>query len=1023
MEKDSSFEWPTYPFTYEEDSKAVDDKINTLTPLVDDFTGSKASNNYKKLDSRLTHLLDRATRIKPTTKAEQDNKSKLISTIVSLISLLEVKGKAHTSTPTKSVAELSLMAGNSSSGEETSDSTDDAKEVMCMKPIPVTKWGTKFTGEPTCSLSAFLERVKELSVARRVFRNALFLSAIDLFEGKALIWYRANRDSFTSWEELVERLSQEFQPVDYDRLLEEVRKTTQASSETIGIYIATMKNLFSRMNGKISETVQLKIIMKNLTPSLQRQLSLVEVTSIEGLLQLGRKIEATRISADKYVPPPKRCHALEPDLAFVGQGSGEPPSARPEQHQSTKNKCWNCGHNGHNSRQCRNPRKRHCYGCGKPDVVRSSCPRCSGNGSRVCRPYLEVSILGRGIVGLLDSGATNTILGGPGIKILNRLSYVIEKCDFTCRLANGEECMVTGRASIPVTLENRVRIIEVLLIPSLKHTLILGTNFWKRMGIVPDLRNGNWSFSKEPPLVTVNSICARSALQPEAERKLQALIERLFEVFPDQVLGKATSVEHKIIANGPPIKQRYYPVSPAIQTIIDKELDEMLSLDVIKKSNSPWASPILLVPKKEGGYRFCVDYRKLNRVTQLDAYPLPQISWTLDRLRDAKYLSSLDIKSAYWQIPVEEEIRKYTAFTVPNRGLFQFKRMPFDLDPYVFVYLDDIVIVTPTLERHLEILEEVITRIRNAGLTFSKDKCSFCRESLKYLGYVVDRNGLRVDPDKVRAILEIPLPRKVSEVRRMVGVASWYRHFVSNFSTIISPLTSLLRKNQKFVWSDRCEKSLKKVKENLIIAPVLSCPDFTQEFTIQTDASDFGLGAVLSQNLNGEEKNPSGRLARWAIRLQQFNFTIVHRKGKDHLVPDMLSRSVPVIVESLEAPMKSDPWYEKIIKSVQENPQKFNNYRLENGRLYKHIWDKGCIGPKLRADVQRYVQRFQMCQKSKPEQQRQPGKISSHVKAVRPWQYVSVDILGPLPRSGRGYAYILVVLDLFSKFPLAFALR
>nr|XP_022906843.1 uncharacterized protein LOC111418530 [Onthophagus taurus] len=756
-----------------------------------------------------------------------------------------------------------------------------------------------------------------------------------------------------------------------------------------------MKNLFGRLNVRIPEALQLKILLKNLLPSIQRQLTLIEIGSIEQLLQLGRKIEATRVTAEKYVPPPKRCEALEPDLAFVGPSGIEDSSAVPENNKSCIKECWNCGKTGHLSRDCRSPPKKRCYGCGKPggtSVDRRPCQESRSKAVEVIldyiftsvrndeRPYIEVDILGRRLVGLLDSGATNTILGSAGIAIVKSLNLVVNKCSFACTVANGEKCEVTGVVSIPITLLNKVT---------------------------------------------------------------------------ENVLGKAVAVEHKIVIKGTPVKQRYYPVSPAIQKVIDAELEEMLSMDVIERSDSPWASPILLVPKKEGGYRFCVDYRKVNQMTERDAYLLPRISWTLDRLRDAKYLTSLDIKSAYWQIPMEEGSKKYTAFTIPNRGLYQFKRMPFglsnstatwqrfidsvlgtDLEPYVFVYLDDIVIVTSTFEKHLEVLTEVLRRINKAGLTLSRDKCKFCRESLKYLGYVVDKNGLQVDPEKVSAILEIPTPRKVKEVRRMLGVASWYRRFVPNFSTIIAPLSNLLRKNQKFIWSEACEKSWTQVKENLITAPVLSCPDFREEFSMQTDASDYGLGAVLSQVIEGEErviaylsrsltlqernfsttekeclavlwaieklrpyvegahfkvvtdhysliwlnnlKNPSGRLARWTVRLQQYTFTIVHRKGKDHVVPDLLSRTVPVVVEELminKKEIKRDPWYEKLKFLVKHQPQNFGNYRLEGQTLLKYV---------------------------------QGGKKGTDNNEH--W-------------NGRGYAYILVVLDLFSKFPLAFALR
>lgn len=204
----------------------------------------------------------------------------------------------------------------------------------------------------------------------------------------------------------------------------------------------------------------------------------------------------------------------------------------------------------------------------------------------------------------------------------------------------------------------------------------------------------------------------------------------------------------------------------------------MLALGVVQPSKSGWSSPIVLVDKPDGSTRFCVNFRRVNAVTKRDAYPLPYVTTILDRLRDAQYLTSLDIKSAYWQIPLSKESQEKTAFTIPGRGLFEFVTMPFglhnapatwqrfidsvigaDLEPNVFVYLDDIVVVTSTFDRHLEVLGKIFQRLNLANLTLNQEKCCICRPELKYLGYVVDRDGLRVDPSKVEAIVNIPIPK------------------------------------------------------------------------------------------------------------------------------------------------------------------------------------------------------------------------------------------------------------------------
>lgn len=760
------------------------------------------------------------------------------------------------------------------------------------------------------------------------------------------------------------------------------------------------------------------------------------------------------------------------------------------------------------------------------------------------RPYLHVKIYNRTFLGLLDSGASRTIVGGPGWEILRTLNLNLKPGKVVCTVANGQKCRSLGVVSLPMCVRDRVRVIDVLVIPELPHLLILGTDFWRIMGVVPDLRRGEWLFSAEP--VHLSSIGIGQELSIDDRTRLDDLVERHFSR-STQALGCTNLVEHRIVVNGPPIKQRYYPISPAMQKIVDVELDKMLSLGVVERSNSPWASPILLVPKKDKSYRFCVDYRKLNAVTERDAYPLPYVSNTLDKLRDANFLTSLDIKSAYWQIPIEEASRPYTAFTVPNRGLFQFCRLPFglcnapavwmrfidqvlgpELEPHVFVYLDDIIIVTPTFEKHLEVLNEVLTRIGNAGLTLNREKCLFCRDELKYLGYVVNKQGLLVDPDKVKAILEIPTPTSVSGVRRILGMASWYRRFIPNFATLVVPLTGLLRKNQVFRWTTSCEDAWSQIRQHLISAPILSCPDFNQEFIIQTDASNFGLGAVLTQRIDGDERvicylsrslsraeriysttekeclavlwaieklrpyvegshftvvtdhyslcwlnklvSPSGRLARWAVRLQQYDFTIVHRSGKDHVVPDALSRSVPVVDTISDDFVSTDKWYSKLLRNVREHPHKFPKFQVINGQLCKYVrssnqyfdnededWKivvskdrraeliKSChdaptcghlglyktfhrlgqkyFWPGMLSDVASYIRKCTTCIKAKPVQRKPAGCMGGHSLIDKPWDVLSIDIVGPLPRTKRGFNYILVVADCFSKFVLTFPLR
>ncbi|KAM8718277.1 hypothetical protein ACLKA7_000979 [Drosophila subpalustris] len=358
-------------------------------------------------------------------------------------------------------------------------------------------------------------------------------------------------------------------------------------------------------------------------------------------------------------------------------------------------------------------------------------------------------------------------------------------------------------------------------------------------------------------------------LEPELKGFLEAELA-LFE----GLQGVSHIAEHKIrLKDDKPLKQRYYPKNPAMQRVIDEQVNELIQAGAIEPSRSPHSAPIVLVKKKTGDWRMCIDYRQLNAHSIPDAYPVPRINHILERLRHARFISTLDLKQGYWQIPMAADSRECTAFTVPGRGLFQWRVMPFGLhsacatfqraldtvigpkmEPHAFAYLDDIVVIGATKEQHVENLREVFRRLRAANLKLNRKKCSFFRKRLVYLGHVISGEGICTDPEKVEAIRSLRAPANCKELRQCLGMASWYRRFVPNFATLVRPMTELLKKGRKWSWDKEQEEALSQLKEKLTTAPVLACPDFSARFVLQTDASDYGLGAVLTQTVDGQER-------------------------------------------------------------------------------------------------------------------------------------------------------------------------
>lgn len=785
------------------------------------------------------------------------------------------------------------------------------------------------------------------------------------------------------------------------------------------------------------------------------------------------------------------------------------------------------------------------------------------------RPYINIKIFDSGIVALLDTGASHSVFGGKGLKVIEKFDLkVFESSEINISTADGTAQKITGYVNLPVQIGSILHIIKVLVVPSLSHTLILGSDFCETFKVVLDYNKSSYFVGEEmakldclPEDLSVCQVNGSRVIQSSSDltknqkNQLESLIERFKSLswMSGTRLGRTNAIEHKIdTGDAEPVKQRHHNMSPYMLGHLNKELDQMLDLGVVRPSQSPWASPVLLVKKKNGDLRFCFDGRKLNSLTKRDAYPLPHVDHILSKLTGARYLSSIDLKSAFWQIPLEESSCEKTAFVVPSRGLFEFVVMPFglnnaaqsqqrlmdqilgySLEPFVFVYLDDIVIATPTFEKHTEVLNEVLKRLERANLTINFEKCEFCLPSLKYLGFLLDGEGLRTDPEKVSAMLNYPRPQTVTELKRFVGLVGWYRRFIPFYSNLTAPMTGLIkgkRKSQKIEWTDSAEDSFRRIKEALVSAPILVSPDFRKQFTIQCDASDIGVGCVLTQEgesgqevviafasrtltsaerkytvtekelaaiLFGTEKfrcyvegtrfrvitdhysllwlnrlkDPSGRLARWAVKLQQFDMMIEHRKGALNIVPDALSRAplevCVVLVDRADA--ETDKWYNKMLDNVLQSPEKYSEWKVDAGLLYKRIasnygihtnlpeWKivvpkgrrltifKDChdnpqaahLGtfktvqrikelyywPKLAQDVRKYVRHCNICSAQKTSTFARPGLMGQPKKVNFPWQYVSVDLLGPLPRSKNGYAYLLMVSDYFSKYCLFHPLK
>ncbi|UYV82442.1 K02A2.6-like, partial [Cordylochernes scorpioides] len=709
-----------------------------------------------------------------------------------------------------------------------------------------------------------------------------------------------------------------------------------------------------------------------------------------------------------------------------------------------------------------------------------------------------------------------------------------------------KELIDTGRDVIPVRVVNLYEYARAIkkgsCLGNAEPVVLIKRNHpvmqkSKRADNVPDHLQQVWEETKKE-------------LQPGQQRELATLLATYNNIFAksSEDYGRTDLTKHRINTDeSNPIKQAPHRIPLARRQEAETLVKEMLDQNIIEPSSSPWVSPVVLVKKKDGSTRFCVDYRKLNDVTKKDSYPFPRIDATLDTLAGSQWFSTLDLKSGYWQVEMHPDDKEKTAFTTGS-GLWQFNVMPFGLcnAPATFerlmeavlqglatetcmVYLDDIVVLGKNFEEHLSNIEKVFKRLEAANLKLSPKKCKLFKKEVAYLGHIISAEG---------------------------------------FSNIARPLHRLTESGRPFVWTPDCQRAMEKLKEMLVAAPILAYPRPGDSFILDTDASNTGIGGVLSQVQEGSErviayfsktlskpernycvtrkellaivksiehfhhylygqefilrsdhaslqwllnfKNPEGQLARWIQRLQEYQVKIQHRPGKRHQNADALSRRpcIPqcghcaraedkygvrqvTVQESDE--VEEQHWTRQALRKAQredrdilpminwkESDEKpswedvapyspktkslwslWNSLTLRDGVLYRK-WESedgkheswklvlprshvplalqemhssptgGHFGirktlakarerfcwPESRADVEKWCRNCTQCSARKGPTTRSKGKLKIY-NVGAPFERIAIDVAGPFPKSDLGNKYILVIMDYFTKWPVA----
>ena len=493
----------------------------------------------------------------------------------------------------------------------------------------------------------------------------------------------------------------------------------------------------------------------------------------------------------------------------------------------------------------------------------------------------------------LDTGAQLSLIRGSVAKTISRLSTKPIPTPIALKgLGRGHSTptmMCVNKFSFAPfdarMYEHPLLIIDNNEIPE----ILLGLDFMKHFNIAIDCASGRVRFESHDECV-INTVSASSdsdfdinqvpdttsvdthtwpKLSDQHKKYLMSLLNKYTDIFMNTMKESSISnvTEHNIdlVPGSKPVHSAPYRRNPKMRQLIDTVIQDMLLKGVISPCQSDWASPVLLVNKKDGTMKIAVNYKKLNEVTVKDRYGMARVDDCLDILSKAKYFTTLDLASGYYQIKLADRDRHLTAFVTHN-GLYQYNTMPYGLcnAPATIqrsmnkmlsgllyrnciCYVDDIIIFSDTYEQHMKDVQEVFERVRSANMLLKGPKCFFAYDQLEFLGYIVSGEGVRLSTDKIKAMRDMVRPDSVHGIQSFLGLVNAYKRFIPNLSRLAKPLIDLLKKDAKFVWSDKCEKSFEELKENFISAPIMAHPDFTRPFVIRSDACNHGLGACLLQ--------------------------------------------------------------------------------------------------------------------------------------------------------------------------------
>jgi RNase H-like domain found in reverse transcriptase/Reverse transcriptase (RNA-dependent DNA polymerase)/Ty3 transposon capsid-like protein/Integrase zinc binding domain/Chromo (CHRromatin Organisation MOdifier) domain/gag-polyprotein putative aspartyl protease len=1043
-----------------------------------------------------------------------------------------------------------------------------------------------FSGLSNEDVGSWLFLANQNLNAARVENDQKVLIIGGYLRDAALQWYRRQCCTCVnmSWEVFSDALVRMFLPVNHQ---ERLRTMFDNLKQTKGInqYITEFMKLMNQVES-MSEIDKVHAFVRGLAHRTRAEVGYLSPKTLDEALRIASEYENHYFGSSSLVSSFSRNYNDRKtwsyenkndmmDINMMRAGSERDRMKKIDSKRSNGTiRCFSCNEPGHKANVCP---KRRTKELNQMQIEKWDKPEDS---------YLiqfEGMVDNKPVSCVLDTGAVKSVLSGKAAK---RMGIDVLETTMQIKVADGSTAKPIGiTGPLCTKVFDTVCNLEFIVTNLDRHDVLLGLDWFKETGAVyhpskyilkfppkifsikegyeipvinnihdedllsselsltddQDIEGGDdWNIMKDDTAFLFDK-----SLTHDEKKRLELFLEDNKEIFAKEIsnLGTCNVTKHKIsLIDESPIYVHPYRRSIKEKKDIKEEVEKMLAAGIIRPSKSPWSFPIVLVPKRDGTKRFCIDYRKLNTVSKHDNFPMPRMDDILDRFQGSLWFSKLDLKSGYWQIALEEDSIEKTAFSTTD-GHYEFVKLPFGIRnapaefsrimcillgglDFVEIYLDDMTIHSKNLEDHMKHLEIVFSKLKEANLKLNITKCTFALRSIELLGHIVGNNRVKMDPKKTEAIQNLQVPHTIKEVQTFLGITGYYRKFVKGYADIAAPLFSLLKKESVWNWNSDSQEAFEKLKKNLMEYPILRIPNLSKKFQIYTDASGLALGAILSQkDDNGEEyvccyssrllhgaelhygisekeclavvwairlyhpylhgerfevitdhsalkwlmniEDPTGRLARWSIYLQAYDFEIIHRKGSSHGNVDALSRSILLVEDAEDSGSKGlDPWEDYSLLSYLKNKRHqagiakkqckrvenlAKQYKLENGKLFiskatvdgkvlevpkpedrldivksahlghfqvestisrikgKYYWKK------MNKNVEDCIKNCLPCLRHQPSNKLEHPARNLTINGV--FDRVGIDLVFGLPETAEGYIGVLVIVEYLTKFP------